>query len=747
MNKLKGTIGKTPKLGGKIKAQIVTVGTGEDGATFIPAVSEDGVISWTNDKGLENPKPVNIKGPNGEDYVLTEADKEEIAEMAAEKVDIPDIAGGKDVFFLELTETDGTNLDFGGEENFEAMVEAYNNGNAVFARVNTINEGGEATQIFSLAVCIGEAFGFIAVDGLFVTTVVVERETAYKSSVDLVTPEMLPTRVSQLNNDAEYVTETELTAKGYQTKTEAANAYQPKGSYATTEQLSATEKKIPTKNSQLENDSGYLKGFTETDPTVPSWAKQASKPSYTKSEVGLGNVANERQYSASNPPPYPVTSVNGSTGAVEVEPKGTAATKVTNHNADDKAHNDIRLTLSALTKKVNDLLDSDDTTLDQMSEVVAYIKANRELLESYTTEKVNVADIIDNLTTSVSDKPLSAKQGVQLKALIDAIKVPTALSQLTGDSTHRTVTDSEKAAWNAKSDFSGEYGDLKNKPTKVTDFTNDAGYQKTTEADNKYQPKGSYLTEIPSGYVTDTELAAKGYQTAAQVQEAVDNAGYIEDCAVFYGVCSTEADVAAKTVTVDKFELKTGAFVIVKFTDSNSASNPTLNVNGTGAKPIYRYGTTVASTGTTTTGWTAGAVQMFVYDGNGWIRDYWNNTTYSNAGLGQGYGTCSTAAATAAKAVTLSSYTLTAGGIVAVKFTNDVPASATMNINSKGAKNIYHHGAAIKAGVIKAGDIATFIYSSQYHLLAVDRQADIATEEWTFTLEDGSTVTKAVCVR
>lgn len=42
-------------------------GAGENGATFTPAVSAEGVISWTNDKGLENPAPVNIKGPQGED--------------------------------------------------------------------------------------------------------------------------------------------------------------------------------------------------------------------------------------------------------------------------------------------------------------------------------------------------------------------------------------------------------------------------------------------------------------------------------------------------------------------------------------------------------------------------------------------------------------------------------------------------------------------------------------------------------
>ncbi len=208
--------------------------------------------------------------------------------------------------------------------------------------------------------------------------------------------------------------------------------------------------------------------------------------------------------------------------------------------------------------------------------------------------------------------------------------------------------------------------------------------------------------------------------------ENVDNlaatAASIPTSKTYYAVCSTAAATAAKTVTVDdSFALVAGAQVTVKFTDANSVASPTLNVNGTGAKPIYRYGTTAVSTGTTTTGWIAGAVQLFTYDGTGWIRDYWNNTTYSNVSLGQGYATCSTAAATLAKTAALSSYALTANGIVAIKFTNDVPASATLNINSKGAKAIYHRGAAITDGIIKAGDTATFIYNTYYHLISIDR--------------------------
>lgn len=49
---------------------------------------------------------------------------------------------------------------------------------------------------------------------------------------------------------------------------------------------------VPTKMSDLSNDTGYLTSYTETDPTVPQWAKAETKPTYTKFEIGLGNVDN-----------------------------------------------------------------------------------------------------------------------------------------------------------------------------------------------------------------------------------------------------------------------------------------------------------------------------------------------------------------------------------------------------------------------------------------------------------------------
>lgn len=42
---------------------------------------------------------------------------------------------------------------------------------------------------------------------------------------------------------------------------------------------------VPTLISAFTNDKGYMTEFTETDPTVPAWAKAETKPSYTAAEV------------------------------------------------------------------------------------------------------------------------------------------------------------------------------------------------------------------------------------------------------------------------------------------------------------------------------------------------------------------------------------------------------------------------------------------------------------------------------
>lgn len=77
-----------------------------------------------------------------------------------------------------------------------------------------------------------------------------------------------------------------------------------------------------------------------------------------------------------------------------------------------------------------------------------------------TDKLTNIADAIREKTGSTRTMNLE-----EMAAAVTNIKIPTALSDLNEDETHRTVTDAEKETWNNKSNFSGNYDDLKNKPT------------------------------------------------------------------------------------------------------------------------------------------------------------------------------------------------------------------------------------------------------------------------------------------
>lgn len=109
-------------------------------------------------------------------------------------------------------------------------------------------------------------------------------------------------------------------------------------------------------------------------------------------------------------------------------------TKVKNHNESVTAHTDIRELISGLTRRFNALADSDDTTLDQLSEIVTYIKNNKSLIDSITTSKVNVSDIVDNVSSSSIHKPLSARQGKVLRDLITSFTdiVATKVDKVSG---------------------------------------------------------------------------------------------------------------------------------------------------------------------------------------------------------------------------------------------------------------------------------------------------------------------------
>ena len=186
---------------------------------------------------------------------------------------------------------------------------------------------------------------------------------------------------------------------------------------------------------------GYL--TTETDPTVPDWAKQANKPVYTANEVGA------------LPDTTKIPDITG------------LATKT-------------ELTEGLATK-------ADLSSLNGL--------ATKKELES----KANSTD-------------------VYTKTEIDNKNYLTAIPD----------------TYASKDYVSGEIAKI---PT--VDLS---AYSTTEQNDTKYQPKGDYLTEVPSEYITETELTAKDYATKielsskaevstipSKVSQLTNDSGYVTD--------------------------------------------------------------------------------------------------------------------------------------------------------------------------------------------------------------------------
>lgn len=84
----------------------------------------------------------------------------------------------------------------------------------------------------------------------------------------------------------------------------------------------------------------------------------------------------------------------------------------------------------------------------------------------------------------------------------------------------------------------------------------------------------------------------------------------------FFGTCDTAADTAAKVVTCADFKtLRAGALIAVQFTNANTASSPSMSVNGTDARAICGMNGTYVSANM----WGANQVVHFVFNGTWWI--------------------------------------------------------------------------------------------------------------------------------
>ena len=133
-------------------------------------------------------------------------------------------------------------------------------------------------------------------------------------------------------------------------------------------------------------------------------------------------------------------------------------------------------------KSAEDLGLAKSSDIPDVSDFVT--EADMQTALANKADKSEIPTVPTNISAFNNDSGYQTAGEVRT-AILD--EVPTSLSDLNDDAMHRTVTDTQITNWNGKSNFSGDYNDLTNKPTiptvptNVSAFVNDSGYQTSSD--------------------------------------------------------------------------------------------------------------------------------------------------------------------------------------------------------------------------------------------------------------------------
>ena len=258
---------------------------------------------------------------------------------------------------------------------------------------------------------------------------------------------------------------------------------------------------------------------------------------------------------------------------------------------------------------------------------------------------------------------------------------------------------------------------------------------------------GDYY-QMLNGGPTVVSPSAKKLETPKAINGVeFDGTGNISN----YGVCDTAQESSTKVATLSGFTLTEGASARIKFTNGNSTTTPTLNINGTGAIPLKYNGSNLDGDSITTNG-----IYDVIYDGtsyqivNGGVTTRAPSATkLANARAINGvqfdgtcdianYGVCATPAATAGKTVTINNFVLAKGASARIRFTfGNTSTSPTLNINNTGAKQLKYNNSAVQSYFIDAQGTYEVVYDGMYYQLV----GNIAGSSTTTVINNSTNIT------
>lgn len=168
------------------------------------------------------------------------------------------------------------------------------------------------------------------------------------------------------------------------------------------------------------------------------------------------------------------------------------------------------------------------------------------------TRTINGKSLSNDITLTATD----------VNALPDTTEIPSTLADLTDDSTHRTVTDTEKSTWNAKSDFSGSYNDLTDKPDISPNLydliiTNQTEFESFCSSINNSTCTATSVLFIGGGGDLEfTKSDGTGIQLPATlkiisgINNAIINLGSISTNGLYYETRPTSDDYSINNITI-----------------------------------------------------------------------------------------------------------------------------------------------------------------------------------------------------
>lgn len=360
---------------------------------------------------------------------------------------------------------------------------------------------------------------------------------------DLTNKPTIPSALSDLTADSTHRTVTDIEKASWNAKYSKHSTGIPK-----TDLASAVQGSLDKAESALQQ---------ETDPTVPSWAKQTNKPSYTAAEISDNGTTVAAEISAIN---GKISSQASSTNKlVSASEMGDAIAAVEAKQLYANATQGQFATKAALTGATK-YYNADGTEATPTKNDVAYVLADEShdgKSAKYVVASVSGSTITWGFVITFSTSTFSQAQ-------MDAINSGVTSTKREGYDTHVGngdihVTASQKNAWSGKQDaisdlatirsgaalgatavqpetgkglFSGSYNDLTNKPDipdALADLTDDSTHRLVTDAEktawNGKQAAISDLATIRSGAAlgaTALQSVPNTYRTSA-AQDTIDN--------------------------------------------------------------------------------------------------------------------------------------------------------------------------------------------------------------------------------